>query len=257
MNAKAVTVVDGVLTATATDESIKTLAFFLSRCGVCVCDGLTISIISDDIQNYFDPTKPECIRYGYEKEMWLEHDAAFNVLRIGLVSGATATLPNVFPVFDLVTKTWSFDTPAQELSCVAGVEAGSGQAPVVMVGGGIDDGTVYQLNYGTADVTTAIRALIEMVVNYKALVLAVNEILIRFASQTDGSAVLSAYENERLKFTKQLTMVPERAGDTSRRHRFSCDLTGDLMTLEISHSSASRAMKIYEMGIGTSLWEAK
>jgi hypothetical protein len=216
-----------------------------------------VSIISDDIQNYFDPTKTECIRYGYEKEMWLEHDAAFNVLRIGLVSGATATLPNVFPVFDLVTKTWSFDTPAQELSCVAGVEAGSGQAPVVMVGGGIDDGTVYQLNYGTVDVTTAIRALIEMVVNFKALVISVDEVLIRFGAQTDGAAVLAAYENERLKWTKQLPLTSQRVGDTSRRHRFSCSLTGDLMTLEISHSSTTKSMKIYEIGLETSLWEAK
>jgi hypothetical protein len=71
MNAKCVAVVDGVLQATKTDESIKTLAFSLSRYGVCVCDGMTVSIVSDDIQNYFDPTKPECIRYGYEKEMWL------------------------------------------------------------------------------------------------------------------------------------------------------------------------------------------
>jgi hypothetical protein len=255
-NAQSMTVVDGVMTATATEETIKTLAFFLSRYGVCACDGMTISITSDDIQNYFDPTKPECIRYGYEKEMWLEHDPAYNVIRIGLVSGDTATVCNVFPVLDLVTKTWSFDTPAQALSCMTSVEAGSGQSPIVAVGGGMD-GYIFQLNYGTADVTVAIRALIEIVVNYKALVVNIHEILLRMAAQVTGSMMLSAYENERLKWTKQLTMVPERASDTTRRHRFSCDLTSDLMTLELSHSSTVNGMKVYEIGLGTKLWEAR
>jgi hypothetical protein len=254
MNNKCVAVVDGVLQATATDESIKTLAFSLSRYGVCVCDGMTVSIVSDDIQNYFDPTKPECIRYGYEQEMWLEHDTTFNVIRIGLVSGATATLPNVFPVFDLVTKTWSFDTPAQELSCITGIEPGSGQAPVVMIGGGVDDGTVYQLNYGTADVTEPIRELIRVILNYKARVLNLHEILVRFGARVAGSAVLSVYENERWKLTKQLTMIPERTSDTSRRHRFACDVTSDLMTVEISHSSGSETLNIYEIGLAVQIW---
>jgi len=126
-----------------------------------------------------------------------------------------------------------------------------------MVGGGIDDGTVYQLNYGTADVSTTIRALIEMVINYKALVISVDEVLIRFDSQTDGAALLAGFENERLKWSRQLPLTPQRVGDTSRRHRFSCSLTGDLMALEIFHSSTTKSMKIYEIGLGTSLWEAK
>jgi hypothetical protein len=257
MNNKSVAVVDGVLTATASDESIKTLAFFLSRYGVCVCDGTSISIISDDIKDYFDPVHTNCIRYGYENEMWLEHDPMDNVLRIGLVSGATATLPNVFPVFDLVTKTWSFDTPAQELSCLATIEPGSGQAPIVMVAGGVDDGTIYQTNYGTADVSTAIRAFIEMVLNHKGRVINLRELLVRMGSQPSGSIALVAYEGERSKFSKQLSMVPERTNDTARRHRFNCDVTGDLLTLEIAHSSTTAALKIFEMGMGTRLWEEK
>ena len=140
MNAKCVAVVDGVLTSTATDEVIKTLAFALSRYGVYISDGLTCSLISDDIANYFDPSKSECIRKGYEAEMWLTYDSAYNVIRLGLVSGSSATLPNVFPVFDLTDKTWSFDSLAQELSCAIEMGAGSGNIPVVQVGGGIDDG---------------------------------------------------------------------------------------------------------------------
>lgn len=257
MNAKCQAVVDGVLTATATEETIKTLAFFLSRYGVCVTDGMTISIVSDDIQNYFDPTKPECIRYGYEKEMWLEHDATFNVIRIGLVSGASATTCNVFPVFDLATKTWSFDVLGQALSCIAGVEAGSGQAPVVMVGGGVGDGTVYQLNYGADDVSTAVRFILRMALNYKGLVLQINEILLRMKAQSAGAALLSAYEGERSKFSKSLPMIPERTGDTSRRHRFGCEAVSDLITLEITNNAQGETLEIFEIGVATKLWEAR
>jgi len=146
MSNKTVAVVDGVMISTATDQELKTMCFFLSRHGVCSTDGRTVSIISDEIQNYFDPTKSECIRRGYEDKMWLEHDVSGGLIRIGLVSGSSATTPNVFPVLDLVDKTWSFDTPAQELSCMLNVDAESGDVATVQVGGGVDDGYVYQLN---------------------------------------------------------------------------------------------------------------
>jgi len=45
MNAKCAVVVDGVMTATATDEKIKTIAFCLSRYGVCATDGTVVSVI--------------------------------------------------------------------------------------------------------------------------------------------------------------------------------------------------------------------
>ena len=121
-------------------------AFFISRSGVLGTDGMKPWRISEDIQNYFDPKKSECIRRGYEKEHWIEFDSAENVLRLGLVSGGSATLPNIFPVYDLVDQVWYFDSPAQELSCMAEVEAASGNVPVVQLGGGIDDGFIYQLN---------------------------------------------------------------------------------------------------------------
>ncbi|GAG40661.1 unnamed protein product, partial [marine sediment metagenome] len=164
MNNNSVAIIDGVLTSTRTEEKVKTLAFALSRYGIYACDGLNLFMISDDIQNYFDPTKDECIRRGYESKMWLAHDTAKNVLRIGLVSGDSATEPNVFPVFDLVDKVWSFDTPAQELSCMIEVE-GDGDVAIIQIGGGIDDGFVYQLNYGTNDVSTLVDSYLQLEFN--------------------------------------------------------------------------------------------
>jgi hypothetical protein len=65
--------------------------------------------VGGDIQNYFDPDKPECIRNGYGNMHWAAFDSRDGVVRFGLVTGTTATSPNVFPVLDLRTMTWSFD----------------------------------------------------------------------------------------------------------------------------------------------------
>jgi len=46
-NAKSTVVVDGVLTSTRTDEVVKTMAFWISRYGVCATDGRTCTIFSD------------------------------------------------------------------------------------------------------------------------------------------------------------------------------------------------------------------
>ena len=144
MNNKSVDIVEGVLVTTKTESTQKDLAFCLSRYGVYICDGRLCWFIDGDIKNYFDPTDTNCIRRGYESEMWLKYDSAFNVVRVGLVTGASATVCNTFLVFDIETKTWSTDTYADALSCMTEVEAGSGTAPVVQIGGG----TVYRRRFG-------------------------------------------------------------------------------------------------------------
>lgn len=248
MNAKSVAVVDGVLTSTATDEVIKTLAFALSRYGVYVSDGLTCSIISDDIANYFDPTKAECIRRGYESEMWLSYDSTYNVIRLGLVSGASATLPNVFPVFDLTDKTWSFDSPAQELSCAIEMGAGSGDIPVVQVGGGIDDGLVYLLNTGLNDVSTAISAYATLELDMKGAIFNLREMLTRVKAQT-GDLTLTPSINSIAQTAKTLSMAPEIANQTQRRHRFDLDLRGYHMSLKFSHGLAGESSLLEDLAL--------
>lgn len=248
MNAKSVVVVDGVLTSTATDEVIKTLAFALSRYGVYISDGLTCSIISDDIGNYFDPTKTECIRRGYEAEMWLAYDSTYNVIRAGLVSGTSATLPNVFPVFDLTDKTWSFDTPAQELSCAIEMGAGSGNLPVVQVGGGIDDGLIYLLNTGTNDVTTAIDAYATLEVDMRGAVFIIREMMLRVKAQT-GNITLTPSINSIAGTAKTLSMVAEITNQTVRRHLFNFNLVGHHVSLKIAHNTVSESMLLEDFAL--------
>ena len=248
MNAKCVAVVDGVLTSTATDEVIKTLAFALSRYGVYISDGLTCSLISDDIANYFDPTKSECIRRGCESEMWLAYDSAYNVIRVGLVSGTSTTLPNVFLVFDLIDKTWSFDTPTQELSCATELGAGSGNIPVVQVGGGIDDGLVYLLNTGLNDISTAIDAYATLELDLKGAVFVLREFLLRVKAQT-GNITWTPYLNGIEQTAKTLSMAAEKAGETQRRHLFGTGLTSSHMSIKIRHNTMSESMLLEDFGV--------
>jgi hypothetical protein len=204
MNNKCVAIVDGVTVSTATQEVIKTLAFALSRYGIYCTDGKSCWMIDHDISNYFDPTKSESIRSGYENQMWLAYDSAYRVIRVGLVSGNSATVPNVFPVFDLVDKSWSFDVLGQTLSTVSECGAGSGQDPVVQIGGGTGDGTVYILNSGTNDVDTAVDSFATMEIDAKGLVVNLREMVLRFKDDF-GSCTVSAYVNGILKGEKVLT----------------------------------------------------
>lgn len=267
MNAKCVAVVDGVLTATTTDERIKTLAFCLSRYGVCATDGKTVSIISDDIQNYFDPTQPECIRRGYENENWLKHDSAYNVIRIGLVSGPTATVPNVFPVFDLTDKTWSFDNPAQELSCMAEVESDASftvesiayDPAVIQVGGGVDDGFVFQLNVGTVDVDTAIDGFFIMELNAGGEHIQLSEMIIRAkAVATDAGDITATFSKNTIAAgSKTLTMAPEVATQTIRRHRFDLNITDQNISIKLQNNAANKTMELIDLGLKTFIYDTR
>lgn len=327
MNAKCVAVVDGVLTATQTDERLKTLAVFLSRYGVCVTDGRTISIVSDDINDYFDPQKENAIRKGYEQKMWLNYDSADNVVRVGLVSGEPrstsvttsttadkledtaaafttdgtivgdtvlnttddttalitaiddsdtlsldtdimvsgenykilASMPNVFPVLDMVDKTWSFDTPAQELSCLTEVSSDSGAVEniqVVQLGGGIDDGTIYRLNKGTNDVSAAVDSFIDQEINADGQYVVLDEMAVRMSAQAAGDLTISFYKNGvLLSSTKTLSMVAEIATEISRRHRFYLNIKEDHITVRFQNAVASQEFLIQDVGYGVKIWE--
>lgn len=167
----------------------RSVAIFLSRYGVFMTDGKNIVCISGNIQDYFDTRETSCIRLGYEKEHWVDYDSLYNVVRVGLVSGATASTPNVFLVYDVKTGKWSTDELAQEFSCHAEIEAASGQFAVLQVAGGVDDGTVYRTNYGTTDVSTNITGSVTMEYDGQGHDLFLDEIVIR----VNGACTLTPY----------------------------------------------------------------
>jgi len=189
LNAKCVEVVDGVYFSTKTDEVVSTMAYFLSHYGVFASNGKYVVKISDDIGNYFDPTKSECIRDGYENQMWLKYDSAHDVLRLGLVSGESATSCNIFPIYDLKDKGWMFDVFEQNLTCMTEVEADSGDVSVLQIVGGTGDGFIYQSNYGNDDVDTAIDSYTLLEINGKGREMLLREFIIRLRKNEGGCTV--------------------------------------------------------------------
>lgn len=245
-SAKSVCVVEGILIQTQNGERPKTIAFFLSHQGVMMADGLdTIIAISDDIKNYFDPKKDECIRRGYESEMFIMHDTADNVLRIALVSGSDATDPNVFPVYDIATRSWSFDDPAQKLSYAAEVEAGSGNIPILQVGGGVDDGTVYLLNDGTNDVSTPIDAHVIADFSYPGLLIEQREAALRMKVQDGGEITITPYRNEIEQPKRIESMAANEAGQTVKRHRISSLQIKATEHLSLKFQNAKQSEELY------------
>ncbi len=200
-SAKSATVVEDVPFGEqlSTDESggLKskptrtTVAYFLSNKGVCMCDGKNINVISRQIQNYFDTKDSTCIRRGYETKHWLAYDSVYQVLRIGLVSGSSATVPNIFLVYDTQTGQWYHDSIGQALSSHIEVETDTGQYPIMQIGGGTADGTVHLLNYGTTDNGTTITCSATLEFDGRGHDLHIEEILLR----SSGSCTVTPYHD--------------------------------------------------------------
>ncbi len=196
VNAKSVVVVDGILISTGTEERPQTMAYFISRNGVFVTDGQTATAISDDIRNYFDPTKSECIRRGYENYHWMVYDQSHHVLRLGLVSGGSATKANIFPVYDLIDKTWTFDSLGQPFSCMTQIEAATGNISVLQVGGGTNDGFIYRSNAETNnDVNTAIDSYATMEIDGHGDYINMREMTLRIKSGEGTCTITASNEN--------------------------------------------------------------
>lgn len=191
-NSKCLVVVDGIKISTMTEEKVKKLAFGLCSKGLWRYDGTTPVMVSGEVRNYFDSTKDECIRRGYENQHWLAYDPADNVLLIGIVSGSTATVPNVFMVYDLTdTKDpWSFDERAQPFSHMLNVESSSGNVKNIQIAGGAGDGIVYRINTGKNDVSTAIDAYVTMELDGEGEIIELRKIVLRRKSG-EGSCTVT------------------------------------------------------------------
>jgi hypothetical protein len=331
MNSKCVAVVDGVMTATATDERLKTIAYFLSREGVCATDGKTVAVVSDDIQNYFDPQEDVHVNIDYKDKMWLNYDSAENVLRLGLVTtdprltGATTSttadklvdsggafdtdgtlvgdtilnttddtkalitaidssatlsidsdimtsgenysiLPsraNLYPVYDLVDKTWSFDTQAQDMSCMLEVAADSdaveSRINKVQLAGGSDDGYVYRLNHGdddyNGDILVAIDAYVDLEINAAGEYVQLEEMALRTKTQPAGNIDLTFYKNGVSQVSKSVDMQALVPSDKARNQRFYVNQQGHNITVRFGNSTAGQTFTAIDIGLKSSIWE--
>jgi hypothetical protein len=166
-----------------------TAAFSISRDGIYMCNGKALQEITGDVKIYFDPKNANCIRKGYEREHSISYDSAYQVIKVDLVTGVSATVPNTHLIYDIYTRKWAKDTVAQDMSCHCEVEADSGQFPLLQVSGGTDDGTLYLQNTGLDDNGTAITASFTMEFDGRGHDLAIEEMVLRVS----GACTLTPY----------------------------------------------------------------
>jgi hypothetical protein len=210
---KSVDVVEGNLVTTRRDFVSQTVAFFLSHEGVFMTDGQTIQLISSDIQNYFDTDRDECIRRGYEKYMFLKYDGQKKVLRLGLVSGSSATSCNIYPVYDIASGEWYFDEypSGMKLTDFTELEAGSGDIHVLQYASS-GTGRAYRANSGyqddiDGDNATYVNAGFRMEFNNGGNQISIDEVVLRGTSNNKFTMTKKIYENNVLDSDETETNV--------------------------------------------------
>jgi len=227
----------------------RTLAFWISREGVFMSNGKTVTGISQDkIRPYFDPASSSCIRRGYENAHWIEYDSRHQGLRIGLVTGTSATKPNTFLFYDIASAAWMTDSLAQPFSCIAEIEADSGDVPVIQVAGGAGDGFIYQTNYGTADVSSAIDSYATMEVSAQNAIVELLELVLRCRVQSSGSVEITPYINGIEQTARSVLMTALVATDGMRRNRIGMDLKGEHLSFRFRNATLNESMVLYDVG---------
>lgn len=259
MNAKSVAMVEGVKIPNNPRTAYSKLVYFISKNGVFYTDGTTGGTvnISGDMQLYFDPLDTtNCIRDGYENKHWLKYDSAYKCLRIGLCTGSSATVANTFLVYDIEDQTWGTDTLGQALTCMAEIEAASGNITVLQIGGS-SDGFVYRLNTGLNDVgssTVAVNSYVVIEIDGQGNKVNLSSAQIRCKSQTAGSLVVSYALEGNTSYTaingSPLVMQASTANDTYRRNDFSFHLPLiDHLSLKIAHNTVSEEVYLLDFSL--------
>ena len=216
LNSHSVVIIDGALEASRSDYKAATIAYFISNYGIYMSDGQAVVSISAAIQNYFDPTNANCIRNGYQEKCWMAHDPTHGLLRMGLVTGSSATEPNTFPVYDLITKRWSFDYygTGRVVRCMSEVSGSSSSSVQVSVMAGTSIGELYNatstaLNDGG---DTAIDMQVRIELNDYGKLMELKELAVRLKRQAAGNCLFSVYENGVLNADHNKT-IDMTAGD--------------------------------------------
>jgi hypothetical protein len=252
-NPKTVAVVDGSKTSsTKRDLNSQTQVFFLSHYGVFMSDGRIVTCISDDIQNYFDPRFSECIRTGYEDEMWLEWDSTENLIKIGIVSGSSATTCNKYFCYDLTDGVWYEDVYGDSISVFREVEAASGQFHTIQIAGSSALGFIYRMNNGTDDAGTAIDAKITWEFSNGPFLIDISEILTRVKVQGSSTTYTCSVEENDVEVDTVPTgaMSAKVTNETLRRNRHLLN-AGNIpwISFSIRNNTSDEKMYIYDMAV--------
>jgi hypothetical protein len=224
--------------------------FFVSRTGIYKSNGSFVKSISGGIANYFDPSKTECIRRGYEKKHFLEWDSLYKVLRLGIVSGASATEPNKFFHLDPATNAWMEDVLGQNISSLTEVEAASGNIAVLQYAG-CQDGYVRRVNTGNLDDGTLITSNVVLGVNGQGHKIVLHEESVRCKVQASGNITrtIAIDGNTAFADSKTLPMTAYNTNDTFRAHRNPTDkLQGNHFEIKYENTTSDVPMELEDAG---------
>ena len=239
-------VVEGALSSLNSVLPVAKLAYFESRMGVFATDGQGFSGMSDDIQNYWDPEETEYIRRSYSARHFMGHDSSSNVLLMGIVSGTSATAPNVFPVFHLNTNTWTFDDREQPITCFCEAAAATGDVGMIQTAGMI--GYVLRLNTGSNDVTAAIDAHTIVELDWWGIRQILERVYARF-NVTTGDCTMTPYENGVAQDAHTLSMTAEKSSELVRRHLLNIKHTDEHLSLKFANAVASQTLSMVDLVI--------
>lgn len=261
VNGKCIATVDGVMTATATDERLATICYFLSKHGLCATDGRTVSIISDDVADLFDPASSYHITWTAiaRNAMWLAYDSSCNIIKIGLCCDGSDSV-NDYLVYDITSRTFSFDSHTQTVISMQEVstdETGLLTGGLKIVLGGVKtydvENSVYvsslsRFNSGTDDLGVAFSPFLKMVVNgQQGEIITVNQMAI---AGDFGAVTLSGFRNNDLStslFTKSIS-----GSSASFRNRFGLNITSGTIALQLEGTGGD--FSISKLGVGAKAW---
>jgi hypothetical protein len=228
LNAKSAAIIDGATAFVTNRDNQQTMAIWLSRYGVYMTDGRVVTSISEPIRNYFNPAQSECININKRERMWLEYDSGERVIRIGLVTGSNTNV-DTFPVLDLLSMTWSFDTypSTNEPGCFTEVVPDTGtNTPLIQITGGATDASIKQSNYQKNDVDEtntdiAIECLADVEFDGEGGIVALERLYLREKAQ-DGNTTVRIKEstNTSAIAKRSLPRNARQKGDQHHRSEF-------------------------------------
>ena len=138
------------------------------------------------------------------------------------------------------------------------VEAASGDLSILQYGGGTADGFVYQLNYGTNDVSTLIDSYVMPEFSGLGEYMNLRELLVGIKTQAAGNLKLTVTKNAISAISaKTLSMVAEITNQIVRRHRVPMDVTDQQISVKLQHNTASRTCYLEFLGVRFSKWKER
>lgn len=255
VNSKAYATVDGVPTPNNPKAANAKMVYFVSKKGIFRTDGVSVVCVSDLVKNYFDPTDTtNCIRDGYEDKHWIHCDSVYKCLRVGLCTGASATVANTWLVIDIETGDIGIDTLGQPITCMTEVEPASGAVTLLQYGGS-SDGFVYKLNTGLNDVgatTVPVNAYVVMEIDGAGNKLDVKTLQVRCKAQAAGSITPAIAFDGNTTYTSETvrSMTAKNTNDSYRYNDFPINRKMvDHISIKLSHNTASEEIYLLDMAL--------